>query len=195
MTLDYEFDRVLDDALAEYRDAEPLAGMEDRVLRRVKSQAERRRKPGWQWSAMVAAAALALAVGIGLSGHARHRASSLPLAQQQALPAEPPSQTVDTQPMNTPASRPMQAAKAIRQGNRGPQQTAQLARSETAPTREHFPSPVPLQAEERTLLALAQTHPEVLRDLSRSENDQEISIAPINIKPLADKTAGTQGED
>jgi hypothetical protein len=61
--------------------------------------------------------------------------------------------------------------------------------------REQFPLQVPLKAEERVLLALAQTHPEVLRELSRDDSDQEISIAPINIKPLVDETGGNQGEN
>ena len=33
-----DFDRTVDDALAEYRDAEPLAGVEERVLQRLRLQ-------------------------------------------------------------------------------------------------------------------------------------------------------------
>ena len=38
-----EFDEILSNALSEYREAEPLAGLEDRVLRRVQQQRERRK--------------------------------------------------------------------------------------------------------------------------------------------------------
>ena len=38
-----EFDEILSNALSEYRKAEPLAGLEDRVLRRVQQQRERRK--------------------------------------------------------------------------------------------------------------------------------------------------------
>ena len=67
MTHNDEFDKVLDDALSEYREAEPLAGLEDRVLQRLQLQTEQRRKLWWRWSAIAAAAAaLIIAAWIGM---------------------------------------------------------------------------------------------------------------------------------
>jgi hypothetical protein len=196
MTFNDEFEQMLDDALAEYRKAEPLAGLEDRVLQRLKSQAERRRRLWWQWSAIAAATAvLAIAAWIGLSGRARHEAIPSPVVRKQDLPAEPSPRTPDALATNTHASNPVQVAKNVRpEGARVPA-PGQLASAEGAPMREQFPSQVPLKAEERVLLALAQTHPEVLREWSRDGSDQEISIAPINIKPLVDETGSNQGEN
>ncbi len=41
-------DRILDHALSEYRDAEPLSGMEDRILRRLAAQPEPSSRR-WAW--------------------------------------------------------------------------------------------------------------------------------------------------
>jgi hypothetical protein len=196
MTLNDDFDRILDDALAEYREAEPLAGLEDRVLQRVKSQAERRRKLWWQWSAIAAATAvLAIAAWIGLSGRARHDLVPMPSVAQKQMPVAPPAPDTDTRAANRkPVAHRLPETRTVHSRNYIPGST-QLAATEHAPVPTQFPSPAPLKPEERVLLALAQTHPEVLRELSRGEDDQEISIAPINIKPLVDETAGTQGEN
>ena len=72
-----EFDRIMSDALSEYREAEPLAGLEDRVLRRVQQQSGRQRL-WWRWSfaAGLAVALLAVAAWIEL------RRSSLPPADR-----------------------------------------------------------------------------------------------------------------
>lgn len=189
MTLHEDLDQMLDDALAEYREAEPLAGLEDRVLQRVKSQAERARRPWWQWSAIAAAAAaLAIAAWIGFGGRARHEGLPSRVVQKQELPAEPHPRTTERRAAEE------QVAKANR--SRSPRAPApvRIASYAGAPMKEHFPLPAPLKPEERMLLALAQTHPDALRELSRSDNDQEISIAPIHIKPLAE-TGDNQGEN
>jgi hypothetical protein len=62
MTMNDEFDNILDDAMAEYRDAEPLAGVEGRVLRRLAERTKRRRAWwGWSLAAGLAMALLAVA--------------------------------------------------------------------------------------------------------------------------------------
>jgi hypothetical protein len=84
-----ELDRWIDGALATYSSAEPLAGLEERILHRV------RRPRRWWWGlAIPAAAAIALAVAIP-----RRQTLDLPLpvpppavAVVEARPAPPPVQ-------------------------------------------------------------------------------------------------------
>src|SRR5579859_7817535 len=57
-----ELDRRIDDALAGYSGAEPLAGIEERVLRRVRV-ATRRRAFGWA-AAIAVAAAMVVTVSV-----------------------------------------------------------------------------------------------------------------------------------
>ena len=56
-----ELDRRIDDALAGYAGAEPLAGMEERVLRRVRL-ASRRRAFGWAATIAVVASVVVEAI-------------------------------------------------------------------------------------------------------------------------------------
>ncbi len=193
MNYNDEFDHVLDDALAEYRDAGPLAGMEQRVLQRVRFRAERRRKL-WQWWGAFALCTvmLAITVWIGLRDRARHQ--TIPLqsagAQQQRPPAEPQPKNANTQ-----SSAPG-LALAVKVHSPSPRIPGLTASADTsARVRREFPTPAPLNPEERALLALAQTHPEVLSQLSNGQDDREIAIAPINIQPLGDETSRKQGEN
>ena len=53
--MDDNLDRQIDCALAAYSDAEPLAGLEERIVARVRLASARRRR--WWWAAAVPAAA------------------------------------------------------------------------------------------------------------------------------------------
>jgi len=192
MRIDDEFDQVLDDALAEYREAEPLAGLEERVLQRLRLQSEQRRSLWWRWSAIAAAAAvLVVAVWIGARDRTRHEVLAPSVVQKQA-PIEP-----QRPPASAPARDDM-VAKNIPVATTASRSThmsapVQLASSEAAPMPERFPSPAPLKPEERMLLALAMTHPEILP--VKSADDREIVVDPINIKPLSSENRDYQGEN
>jgi hypothetical protein len=194
MTPNDEFDQLLDGALAEYREAEPLAGLEDRVLQRLRLQTEQRRKLWWRWSAIAAAAAaLVIVAWIGMADRTRQDAAAPSVVQKQATPAEPQPPTVDTRAANQqPASKRTPGAQAASHSAPVPA-SMQLVNTQPAPMRERFPSPAPLKPEERMLLALVTTRPEILTD--KPGDDKEIVIDPINIKPLVDETRGYQGEN
>lgn len=190
-----KFDDILDEALADYSDAEPLAGMEHRVLQRVRMHAERR-KVWLSWSALaVCTAMLAVAVWIGLRERDRHE-----ILSPQATTAQQPRSPVELQPKHasghaspeTAPTRPL-VAKVHPRGPNVADRTA-LGTTGRAHVRAEFPTPEPLNSEERALLALAQTHPEILSRLA-DRDDHEIAIAPITIEPLAGASSGKQGEN
>ncbi len=186
-----EFDQILDEALAKYREAEPLAGMEHRILERVRMQAERNRK-SWRWGAFAACTALlAVAAWIGLREPARRE-----IAPMQAATAQPQRLPVEPQPKNTNASPPTATTRPLvaRVHSRGPKVAGEKILESSGRAGPEFPTPEPLNSEERALLALAQTHPEVLSRLA-DHDDQEIAIAPINIQPLANAPGSKQGEN
>ena len=194
MTYNDGFDQILDHALTEYREAEPLAGLEDRVLQRLRLQTESRRKLWWRWSAITAvAAALALAAWLGLENRTRQGNTASSAVPEQSAPPGQQAQAGDAgaTSQQLTSRRPL-GAKRVSPSVRMPA-AAQLAGTEHPPIREQFPSPAPLQPEERMLLALATTHPEVL--MERADQDKEIAIAPINITPLVKETGGYQGEN
>jgi hypothetical protein len=194
MTHTDEFDQILDDALAEYREAEPLAGLEGRVLQRLRLQAEHRRKLSWRWSALAATAtALAIAAWIALGNGALQEVAAPSAVQKQAPSPEPQPHTAETRAANerSTAKRAPGTNTGLHRAHVSAQ--ASVANIEHAPMLERFPLPAPLKREERMLLALAATHPEILMD--KPDEDREIVIAPISISPLADETGGHQGED
>ena len=193
MTHNDEFDQVLGQALAEYRNAEPLAGLEDRVLQRLRLQIGRRSNLWWRWSTITAvAAALAFVAWIGLSHRVRPEVLPSSAVQKQA-PTEPQPRTGDTRVANEqPTGKRKPGTKTVPKTARV-LDAAQLASTEHAPMRERFPSPAPLKPEERMLLALATTHPEIL--MNKPDEDGEIVIGPIDIKPLVAETHSYQGEN
>lgn len=194
MTPHDEFDQVLDDALAEYREAEPLAGLEDRVLRRLRLQTERQRRVWWRWSAIAAAAAaLLIAAWIGLGDRTRQDVRTPSVVQKQASPAEPQARTPDTRAAHQQPVFKRTPAPQVASHRATVPASVQLASTRAVSMRERFPSPEPLKPEERMLLALATTHPEILMD--NPGDDNEIVIDPININPLVDETGGHQGEN
>jgi hypothetical protein len=193
MTYNDELDQVLDDALEEFREAEPLAGLEERVLQRLRLQPERQRGFWWRWSAIaVAAAALAIAAWIGLERRTRQEIAP-PVATVKQAPVEPAQKSASALAASQPIAKRNPVAKPVSRVAAVVPMPAQLAADRAVPGAETFPSPVPLKAEEQMLLALATTHPDLLT--KEPDGDKEIVIAPINIKPLVDETGGPQGEN
>src|SRR5271169_5365271 len=103
MNCNDEVDPILDDALAEYRDAEPLAGLEERVLRRLETTGEPARSPWWRWSTALACAALvAIAAWIGMRGRFRETAPSQPpVAHERPSPERVLPKTLERPKIST----------------------------------------------------------------------------------------------
>jgi hypothetical protein len=200
MNYNDEFDPVLEEALAEYRDAEPLDGVEERVLHRMRLAHQQRRNLWYRWSAALACAALAaIAAWIGLQRRPEGIVQPQPnVAQRLASPSS-------TVPVATKA--------ASRSGRKGAQSrhgvvSANLRRAGTvAPSRalmvagnrgkvprsqpgKQFPTPSPLTSEERALIALARTYPQVFES---SGTNADVRIAPIEVQPLSELHSDSEG--
>jgi hypothetical protein len=153
-----DLDRLLENALASYSGQEPRAGIEQRILRRVRPvyHASEWILPG---VALAAVAILCVAGMITIS-----RRENRPVA---TAPPPPPV-----------AMRP--AAVASPKG-------IQVSRKRL-PTQERFPSVAPLTNEERALLLLAESAPDQARNVLEGWDPGEItplSIDEISIPPLS----------
>ncbi len=191
-----EFEDILHGALAEYRDAEPLAGLEDRVLCRLRLAADHRRKLLWRWSALAAAAAmLTIAVWLGVSARARHTPSPAAATHKPAPPAEPQRKPSVSAAAHRGAASSVPAVKTARTKQPHVSASSPRVSLQRAPRREEFPMPTPLTSSERSLLALAQTHPAALQGLQEQDIDKQIDIAPIAIEPLNENTRDYRGEN
>ena len=162
-----ELDRVLDRSLAAWCEGEPLAGLEDRILNRVRL-ADGRRARSWRWMAVAIPALAALAIAVALSRH--DRPAIAPPVVETARVAAPPVQVAPAPPV-----------RAVRVGHRAhrPQRPAM-------PKQDFFPTPAPLTQEELALVALAASRPADAQAFAaiRERNAQEINIPPIEILPL-----------
>ena len=178
-----QLDKILDQALSEYRDAATLAGLEDRVLQRLRLQPVERPGTWWKWGAVAACAAiLAFAVWLGLRGNEPQR----PVPPQQAevrnadvLPEAKP--VTETPRAVTSQHAPLPRNKIQAQVAWSAVAQLQVARPDDNGHESSLLSP-PLTGEERQLLALAQTHPDVVRSIA--QQDQPIAITPLTIQPL-----------
>ena len=202
-----EFDDILKEALHEYRDAEPLAGLEDRVLQRLHSQTVQRPRPRWIWGAVAACVALVL-IGVWI-GVENSTTPHLPTAGKYGPPTgeggveHPPEARVGTRGSEEladvtkrptlpkeraghPAPRGLKAARDDK--NKGLNGTAEAVPLQNVASQ--FPTPAPLTAEEHALLALLHADPNILPKQRDDAND--IAIAPLEIKPLAGSAAPTQ---
>ena len=163
-----ELDRRIDSALAGYADAEPLEGIEGRVMRRVRAATRRR---AFAWAAAAAAAVIVMTVIVVRTP--RGPAAKPDEIARVVVP-------MPTQPV--PAVEKQPAATKRRAKSRA-------RRPERLPKLELFPSPSPMTAEERVLAAFVARYPkeaqQAFADL-RKRSEEPVEIKPIEIAPLPD---------
>ena len=147
-----ELDNLIDGALATYSTAEPVGGIEQRVLDRVRLAEARRRR--WRWGLVLTVPAVAAVLVIFAP---KPQPAPVPVAV-----ATPPAIVLPTGP------EPI-APKPRR-----------IVRKPELPKRNLFPTMSPLTTEERLLVQLAQSNPELLL----AKPVDEIEIKPIEIAPL-----------
>lgn len=159
-----ELDRLIDSALAGYSNAEPLAGLEARVLNRVRVTQARRRLLVW-------GLALAVAASVVVVGIVKRTAPTTVPKSAEIVQAKPALPTAVTR-----LARVMPKRVSVKRSRR----------PKPLPKLEQFPSPAPLTAEERALVALAQQDPEELGKFAEMERESEapLEIQPIQIAPL-----------
>jgi hypothetical protein len=154
-----KLERMLDAALAVYGAAEPLAGLEERVLGRLHAEPEHAR-PWWMWGAVAAAAALVLVALLVMS---RSEPKSAPVVSKNPPVAAPAP---------TPARRPEpQVAKAPKTQPSSPRVTAAVAQD--LPKRDVFPTPTPPGEQELLLAKYMRRTPreEILTMATRPESE------------------------
>jgi hypothetical protein len=152
---DEELDRILDSGLERYSDVEPLDGLPQRILERVRTEA-RPGLRGWMAAGVLATAVL---VGIVVS----HFSQRTDLGGGfVALPV-----VVQRHEMPTAAAvRPLRRVK--RHFERAKQQV--------------FPTPTPMTSEEKSLTAVASEGQDVFPDFE--EGPEPIVVVPVEVKPV-----------
>jgi hypothetical protein len=159
-----DLDRILEEGLAGYPNAEPLAGIEDRILARI--GATQTPRPSYTLFALALAACV-----VGLALFLLPTRQPLPSNVGRPAPAVPPLPV-----------RPATAAHASEPTPARRFQAAALRK------RRVFPTPSPVTSQEHLLLLLAAKDPDqadqAFASLRRAQ-DEPLEIAPLVIPPLA----------
>ncbi len=157
-----KLDELIDSALASYSGAEPRLGMEARVVSRVRATRVRRRMLEWGLAFGVASAVVVVALI-----RTEPRTISKPVDVARVMSAQERPPTIRPVAKLRPAMR--------------------ARRPQALPKLEQFPSPMPLTAEERALVAFVERDPteaqQVFSDLQK-RTDGLVEIQPIQIAPL-----------
>jgi len=175
-------DYLLDRVLARYA-GEPLAGLENRTLRRLRAQQAAAVQRFFSWRSLVpyiaaaAAAGATVSVSLAIGIHiGQHRAN---VAWQQRISNSSASNAVgQADAVNVPPTSAVTAANTSPQIRRAHSGTAAVQ-----PSSRHaaqFPSPAPLTAQERALARLASTgDPALLSSLAHATHPIEV-VPPDN---------------
>jgi hypothetical protein len=164
-----ELERILEKSIASYVEAEPLAGMEERVITRI-GMTETPRRSVNSWHAVLA---LCLA-GMVIAGFVLVRTKqSKPRPMATVAVSRPPH----FEQAQTPVFEPRRRLHAAR-----------VRRVSTLPKGRVFPTPSPLTKEERLMVALVVKNPDETAqafDGLRRRTDEPIAVAPIVIAPIS----------
>lgn len=161
-------ERMLDAALAEYGAAEPLAGLEERVLGRLGD--ENPARPWWMWGAVAAAAAVML---VALLLMLRSEPRSAPVVSKN-----PPGAVPAPAPVPQPTPQLAKAPKAQ------PRPRVVYTVAQDLPKRDVFPTPEPPSEQELLLAKYLRRTPreEVLTMATRPQMElpKDPWEAPVN---------------
>jgi len=183
MRNDDELDLLIDRALATYAESGRESELARRVLERIAAAAAPAPRRRWlPWAAVLAAAACALLL-ILVHPHARIAAPQTGQANRAALPQRPAVMAARKEPPRAPRREMAQEAESAA---RNPLVAAAAAGAEPLPKLDVFPSPEPLDAQERALAVfVAQTPQPELRALAKSQQQElPLTVASIHVMPL-----------
>jgi hypothetical protein len=160
--MDDKLERILKEGIASYGQSEPLAGMEERILARIRIvERPQRRLTGWVVAFTVGVA------GIGVLCVLPRHEEPRPVRVVTNIPPAPVRAEAALVRVSTPRRHQSSHMKAL-------------------PNLPVFPTPSPLTAEERRLLALVREDPEGTAEAFESlrKRSEPIEIAPLVIQPL-----------
>ena len=164
MTHPDELERILESGLASYRKAEPLAGLEERVIGRIgRMERPQRNANGWFG-----------ALALGLAGMVVAGLVFIPVKRSEPRPVAEVRRSVST---------PVRVSEPQQQRH-----VAHVGRVRTLPKGPVFPTPSRLTTEERLMAAMVSRNPDEAAEAFESLRrrvEEPIAIAPIMIPPIA----------
>jgi hypothetical protein len=164
---DREVERILEESICSYADGEPLAGLEERVLARVRIRENSPRSVTGRWAVLALAAALVVAASLYF--------------EIRPAGTRPVNVVLEAKP--TPSEATPRPAEAVTSSKR----RRHSDRAAAPPKRGTFPTSSPVTAEERRLLTMLKQDPEGTAqafDSLRKRGSEPLEVAPLVIPPL-----------
>lgn len=177
MKFEDDFDGLLNDALREVREAEPRMGLEGRVLAGVRAGAEEWRFAWWKW-ASVAAAVVVIVLVVAV-----RRGSKVDVVRKAPVVVVP-SERVESAKGSSKSSKDTNQVRAV--AVKPPRKRAAEKNVVAAVEKKPFPTPAPLNEQEKALMLLARNNPGVLRSVGEERNTDSIAIPKIEIKEIGE---------
>jgi hypothetical protein len=168
--MDDKLERILEEGIAGYANSEPLAGMEERILARIRiADRPPSRLTGWRMAFGVGLAGIVVLLLLPRHQEQQHR---LRIVNSEV----PRMHSVPTETVRVSMPQRRHSSRVVK----------------TLPKLRVFPTPSPLTAEERRLMALVRHDPEGTAEAfdSLRKRNEPIEIAPLVIQPL--ETGGGQ---
>lgn len=179
-------DEWLDKGLAECGNAEPRAGLENRILANLsaeKNRVSRRRR--WRWALSVGFATVVVAVSVWLDR--RPNAPPAPARENQTAKMQSLERTGEALPQVAPRSRPEESANTAVTGK----MDAPFSRNRMTkrPKLDQFPSSRPLsdRADQLKLLqdyVNATPREEIIAVIERAKDTSDLQVRDLEIPPL-----------
>jgi len=182
-----ELDKLIDGALSGYSSAEPMEGLEERVLQRVHAAGAARRGPWLRRCGFAIPALAALFVAAIVL-----RTSWKPVPHTASTTRSHPARTIVALKPPSPAAResPALVARVSRAKPRNRTRQEHRLPSRALPKLQYFPTPEPMTKEERALVAWVARNPaearEVFADLRRRV-EEPVTIQPIAVPKLTEE--------
>ena len=183
-------DDLVEQSLDRRREIEPLRGLEERLLARLRSPRQVW-WAGWAWGLASAAAVLAIAVAVFRIGSHHRPAPTPPIARMRELVTprvvSPPA---NAKPLGPSRTSGRSTLRSMRPRNPSARQEGGVAPSE--PRKDVFPTPRPATEQEQLLLRFIQEAPKpvLLALIEEGRAVSPIEIKELNVLPLdADKAA------
>ena len=141
-------------ALKHYGQAEPRAGLENRVLAAMRAEREQRTQNWKWWPALAAGTAILTIAACVFMAKSEGRKTHSPIAKNHTVP-------VEVSRTNTnPASKPHIEDAANQKPHFGaPRRSLQIVHASATARLEQFPSPEPLSEQEKILARYVQQFP------------------------------------
>ena len=186
--------RWLERALVEYGNAEPISGLEGRVLANLQSERERiTARQRWFWALTLTATVAVIILAVWMESDTAQR-TRIPTSK-----SAPSEQRAESKQRLVQSAKPgmFQQSRKITSQHVKQNRTVRSFEAVAAPKLDRFPSSQPLSEQERLLLAYLNQTPkeEVMLAIVKTNSNQDLHVKDLEIQSLENETPASESSE